>query len=80
MKDPLKAIPEFREDPKTRSLNGGSYKEPLVVWGPKLGVLLSRSFRGSGMLLSSHKDPLCTPSGGCFQASFQGFLDPKVRP
>ena len=23
--------PDFREDPKSRSLNGGSYKVPLVV-------------------------------------------------
>ena len=40
--------PDPREDPKSRSLNGGSYKVPLVVQGPKLGDLLSRSSRGSG--------------------------------
>ena len=40
--------PDPWEDPKSRSLNGGSYKVPLVVWGPKLGDLLSRSSRGSG--------------------------------
>ena len=37
------AFPDPREDPKSRSLNGGSYKVPLVVQGPKLGDLLSRS-------------------------------------
>ena len=42
-------FPDPREDPKSRSLNGGSYKAPLVVWGPKLGDLLSRSSRGSGL-------------------------------
>ena len=40
--------PDPREDPKSRSLHGGSYKVPLVVEGPKLGDLLSRSPRGSG--------------------------------
>ena len=41
--------PDPREDPKSRSLNGGSYKVPLVVQGPKLGDLLSRSsLKGSG--------------------------------
>ena len=40
--------PDPREDPKSRSRNGGSYKVPLVVYGPKLGDLLSRSSRGSG--------------------------------
>ena len=43
-------FPDPREDPKSRSLNGGSYKVPLVVWGPKLGDLLSRSSRGSGLM------------------------------
>ena len=46
-----KTVPDpLREDPKSRSLNGGSYKVPLVVYGPKLGDLLSRSSRGSGVL------------------------------
>ena len=40
--------PDSREDPKSRSLNGGSYNVPLVAYGPKLGDLLSRSSRGSG--------------------------------
>ena len=44
--------PDPWEDPKSRSLNGGSYKVPLVVWGPKLGDLLSRSSRGSGKALN----------------------------
>ena len=35
--------------PKSRSLNGGAYKVPLIVWGPKLGDLLSRSSRASGL-------------------------------
>ena len=47
--------PDPREDPKSRSLNGGSYKVPLVVWGPKLGDLLSRSSRGSGNLQLSRE-------------------------
>ena len=42
-------LPDPREDPKRRSLNEGSYKVPLVVWGPKLGDLLFRSSRGSGL-------------------------------
>ena len=45
----LPTYPDPREDPKSRSLNGGSYKVPLVVWGPKLGDLLSRSSRWSGL-------------------------------
>ena len=40
--------PDPREDPKSRFLNEGSSKLPLVVQGPKLGDLLSRSSRGSG--------------------------------
>ena len=46
MQEPLN--PDPRKDPKSRSLNGGSYKVPLVVKGPKLGDLLSRSSRDSG--------------------------------
>ena len=45
--------PDPREDPKSRSLNGGSYKVPLVVEGPKLGDLLSRSSRGSGYVCAT---------------------------
>ena len=40
--------PDPREDPKSRSLNEGSYKVPSVVEGPKSGYLLSRSSPGSG--------------------------------
>ena len=43
-------FPDPREDPKSRSLNGGSYKVPFSSWGPKLGDLLSRSSRGSGFI------------------------------
>ena len=47
MQEPLN--PDPRKDPKSRSLNGVSYKVPLVVKGPKLGDLLSRSSRRSGL-------------------------------
>ena len=40
--------PDPREDPESRSLKEGSYKAPFSSWGPKLGDLLFRSFRGSG--------------------------------
>ena len=56
---PAFSDPDPREDPTSRSLNGGSYKVPLV--GPKLGDLLFRSSRYPKPSNPLRGDPLRNP-------------------
>ena len=56
----VQEFPDPWEDPNSISLNGGSYKVPLVVWGPKLGDLLSRSsLKGSELGVKVRAVILC---------------------
>ena len=77
----LGAIPDPREDPKSRSLNGGSYTVPLVVWGPKLGDLLSRSFwdidfspRKSVVFVQLEPQGILTVLRVTFKGSYKGSI------